>query len=272
MMNFWKTIQNSIYSPKFYSIVLTKSFKNSLGYFLLLALILTVINLLTLIQPLFIEVPATVQNFAQSVINCYPKDLEIKITNGQVSINAEEPYFLKSCEGQNLGVIDTKISFSTSKFDEYKVPAWVTKDSIVYKKSNVETSTYSLSRMKDFTLNQQVINSYYKMFSPYLKFVGPILLLLSFIGIFLIFDFRLIYLLLLASIIWLLGKIFKQTLGYGQAYKVGLHAITLGLIVELIVGLTNRWTHLYGFPFMVSILTLGVITVNLFLPKRGSES
>ncbi len=272
-MKFFKTIQNSIYSPQYYAVVLTKSFKSSLGYFLLLVLLLTVTNFLTVIKPLLIETPAVVQNLATDVINCYPQDLEVKIISGQVTTNVEEPYFIADCKGgAYLAVIDTQTPYSADKFQAFRVPAWITKDSVVYKKSDVETTTYSLTQIKDFKLNQQLLNSYYGIISPYVKFIGPILLMFSFVGLYLLFGFRLVYLLLLSSIIWLLGKIFKQNLGYGQAYKVGLHAITLGLIVESIVSLTNRWTGASGFPFMVSFLTLGVVSVNLFLSKKGQNS
>lgn len=269
-MNFFKTIQDSIYSQKFYSTLLKKSFKQSVRYFLLLVLLLTVIRTIFLINPLLIEAPKQLQKFAQDTINCFPKDLEVRISNGQAGINAKEPYFIASCEdsnSQNIAVIDTK-TFSTEKFNEYKVAAWITKDSVVYKKNNLETNTYSLAQIRDFTLNKEVINSFYKTLSPYLKFVGPILLLFSFLGLYLAYDLRLIQLLLLASLIWVLGKLFKRVLTYSQSYKLGLHAITLGLIVDLVISLTSRWTNFYGFPFMVSILTLGVVTINLFLPKK----
>ncbi|MBI2018321.1 DUF1189 family protein [Candidatus Daviesbacteria bacterium] len=272
-MNFLKTVINSIYSPEFYSIVLTKSFKKNLSYFFLLILLLTITRLITLISPLFFETAQALQTFATDIIDCYPKDLKVKITKGQVTINAEEPYFISSCEGdksQNLVVIDTKTPYSSTKFDEYQVAAWITKDSIVYKKSDVESRTYSLAQIKDFKLNQEVLNSFYQKFSPYLKFVGPMLLLLSFIGLYLAYILRLIHLLLLASLIWLLSKIFRRTLGFGQSYKVSLYAITLGLIVDLVVSLTSRYTYFHGFPFMVSILTLGVVIVNSFLPKKTS--
>ncbi len=268
-MNFLKTILDSIYSPKFYSDVTKKSFKSSFGYFFLLILLLTAFHLITLISPLLIEAPVQLQGFVQDTINCFPKDLEVKITNGQVNINAEEPYFISACKGgAYLAVIDTKTPFFSDKFDQYKVAAWVTKDSVIYKKDNVESRTYSLAKIKDFKLNKEVLNSYQKMLEPYLKFIGPILLLLSFIGIYLAYSFRLLQLLLLASLIWLLGKIFKHTFSFGQSYKISLYAVTLGLIVDLVVSLTSRWTYFHGFPFMFSILTLAVVTVNLLLPKK----
>ncbi|TSC87580.1 MAG: Uncharacterized protein G01um10147_558 [Microgenomates group bacterium Gr01-1014_7] len=262
-MQFFKTIRLAIYSPQFYSGIFKKSFKQSLGYFLLLTLLLTAIHLITLINPLLIEAPKSLQKIVQQVVNCYPKDLEIKITGGHTISNQQEPYFISNCDPsageQKLVVIDTKNSFSAQKFNEYKVEAWVTKDSIFYKKNNLETSSYNLVQIKDFKLNQETLKSYSNMITPWLKFVGPVLLLLAFGGIYLTYIFRLIYLALLAILIWGLSKLFKQTLTYGSSYKTGLYAITLGLVIELI----------YGFPFMVTIITLGVVWINLLWPKRA---
>lgn len=271
-MNFFKTIQNSIYSPKFYSTIPNKSFKQSVIYFLLLILLLTTIRLITSAGPLLFEAPRAMRDFAANIINCYPKDLEIKITSGKVGINSQEPYFIPYCEqpdnNKNFAVIDTQNQFSQTKFDEYKVVVWITKTSVVYKENKFETKSYSLTQIKDFKLDEEVLNSFYDKLSPYLKFVGPALLLLSLIGIYLSYNFRLVYLLSIALIVWLAGKIFKKNLNYWQSYKIGLHAITMGLIVELITLLTYRWTHYDGFPFMVTILTLSAVVLNLFLPEK----
>lgn len=272
-MNFLKDIIQSIYAPDFYSDLPQKTFMRSIGYFLLLILLITIIQSAALIGPLIIDTPVKLQGFIQDTIRCFPEDLEIKIANGQVSVNKPEPYFVSSCGGfeekdMQLLVIDTKTPFSSEKFDQYKVGAWITKDTVFYKQNNYETRSYSLNQIKEYKLNQSVLNSYANIVSPWLKFVGPVLLLFAFIGIYLAYDFRLIHILILAVLIWILGKAFKKTLTYTQSYKVGLHAITLGLIVELIISLTNRWTNINGFPFMFSILTLGVVIVNLFIKRK----
>ena len=82
------------------------------------------------------------------------------------------------------------------------------------------------------------------------------------------YDFRLFYLLLFAVIILLLAKVFKWTLTYGQSYKVGLHAMTLGLLVEVVLNFTKSWIHFSGFSFMFSLITIAVIIINLFPSKR----
>lgn len=276
-MNFLKTIQNSIYSPQFYSQVLKKSFKQGISYFLLLILLLTTIRLITLIPTFMFEAPRAIRDFAASIINCYPKELEISITNGKISTNAQEPYIIPPCEGlyntldntKDVLVIDTKNPFSLAKFEEYKTVVWITETSVVYKKNDFETRSYSFSQIKDFKLNEKLLNSLYDQFSPYLKFVGPLLLLLALIGIILSYNFRLVYLLFIALIVWLASKILKKELSYKQSYIAGLYAITLGLLVELIINLTHKWTHFYGFPFMITVITLGVVWINLFWPKRN---
>ncbi len=270
-MNFLKTVGNSIHSPEFYSKVTKQSFKQSFVYFLLLALILTLLRTITAIVPLFNEAPKALQNFAAEIKDCYPKDLEINVINGQASSSAKEPVFISCKDAKPLLVIDTQTPYSSNKFDEYKTDVWITKDTIFYKKSDLETRSYSLSKLENFKLNKEVLNNYYDKFLPYLKFVGPLLLFLAFLGNFLMYDARLIYLLFAALLIFLLTKSFKQNLSYGSAYKVGLHAITLGLIVELVLNLTYRWTHISGFPFMVTVLILAVVFVNLIQPKKDKS-
>ncbi len=229
--------------------------------------------MVVLAKPLFIDAPQALKNVSESLINCLPADLEIKIKNGEASVNKEEPYLIPPCkEGWDNSsvVIDTKTPYSPAKFEEYKAAAWVTKDAIVYKRNNVETRTYSLKEVKDFTLTKKVTESFYSQFIPYLKFVGPALFLLAFVGIYLLYAFRLIHLAFLALLIFLLGKVFNHTLSYSSSYKIGLYAITLGLIVDLALKLTSVWTNFYGFPFMVTILTLAVVFVNLIQPKKSS--
>ncbi len=269
-MNLLKTIGNSLYSPEFYAAVVKKSFKQSIIYFLLLILILSSIKVISLLNPLLFIVPNQLQGFATDIINCYPNDLEVNIANGQIYINAPEPYFISDCKNpansQKIAVIDTKTPVSNSQFDQYKAAAWVTKDSVIYKDSKYETKTYSFAQIKNYKLNKTVLNSYKNTITPYFKFVGPVLLLISFIGIYLSYAFRLIQLLIIAALILVSGKIFKQNISFGQSYKIGLYAITLGLVVDLIVSLTSIWTGFYGFPFMVTILTLAVVLVNIILP------
>lgn len=276
-MNFLKTIQNSIYSIQFYKTIPQKSLWQSVKYFTSLILLLTIISILTLFQSLVIETPKIIRDYIQKTINCFPDDLEIKISAGEVSTNVEEPYFIADCDplsdvgGMKIAVVDTKTPFAQAKFEEYNTFVWVTKDSVSIKDKDYQTRIYSLKGAQNFTLTKQSIDSFYNKFSPYLKWVGPALLVLTFLGIYIVYLLRLIQLLITSALIWLLGKIFKHELNYSSAYKIGIFAATLGLILDTLVGFASQWTKFYGFPFMFTVITLGVVIINVFLPKRPSS-
>lgn len=273
-MNFFQTIKNSIYSPDFYKSIPKKPFKESFLYFLLLALILTTIHVLTFAGSLLINTSKAIQQLASETISCYPQDLEIRITNGVASSSAKEPYTIPPCEAlasyeKNI-VIDTTIPFSQEKFDEYNAAIWLSKTELVYRESKLETRSYSLSQIKDFTLNKQIIDSFYKKFTPIISFIGPMLVVLSFIGIYLSYILRLIYLIFFAVLVWVLSKLFKSVLSYGQAYKISLYATTLWLVLGIIIEIISRWTNIPNFPFMGTLVSLGVVIVNLFSSKQKS--
>lgn len=272
-MNFFKTIHSSIYSPSFYRTIPQKPFAQAVKYYLFLALLLTIITIVFPFQNLVIETPKVLRNLIEDTINCYPKDLEIKISKGLISTNVKEPYFLTNCgSNANFAVIDTKTAFSQEKFKEYNTKVWLTKNSIVVKDDDYQTRLFSLIQVDNFSLNKESLTSLHKQFAPYLNFVGPILLFLALVGISILYLFRLIQLLLTASLIWLLGKLFKHKLNFSSSYKLGLFAATLGLIVDLIVNATSKYTAFYGFPFMFTAITLGVVVVNLFLPAKKASS
>lgn len=278
MKNFFQTIKNSIYSPEFYSQIPQKSFKNAFSYFFLLILSLTLIRTIFLIDPLVNKAPQQFKNGIEQLINCYPNDLEIEVSQGgQASSSAKQPYFV-SCEGTKQAsesailVVDTKTPYSKDQFDKYKAVAWLNKDSLIIKSTDVEIKTYDLSKVKNFKLNKTVIDSTYSSASKYFVYIGPVLVLLSFLLIYSGYVLNLVYLLLLSLILLLLSSILKRDFSYPQIYKIGIYAITLPFIVEFVVALLKPWTYFAGFPFMFSLIILGVIAINFNIFNNPQES
>lgn len=273
-MNFLKKVVSSFYCPPFYQEVIKQSFWRALGYYLLLTLILTLIGLASLFQTIGQQVPLTIQSFSKQAIDFYPSELVININNGQVSTNVEEPYFvslpatdIKIDQPNNLVVIDTKTPFSSTQFNQYKTLAWLTKDGLFYLNSNKgEIRGMDLSKVNEFKVDKNLVQDLANKFTPWLKFLGPLLLFFAGLGIYLSFSFRLIYLLILSLIVWVVLIVIKRRLGYKQLYKMGLYALTPALILDQIIGLTRNFTNLYGFPFMFTIISLAVIFFNL--PKK----
>lgn len=272
-MRFFQTIKNSIYAPSFYQQIPSRSFKGSLGYFLLLILFLTIISTITLLPTMLFEVPAILQQFLNDAVACFPDELKLSINRGKVTTNVAEPYFVPFCLGEqtsqdynNLLVIDTQTPFSSSQFNQYQTVAWLTKDTLVYKERDYKIQIFDLSQIPEFKLDRATINSLAQKISPWLKFVGPALLLVILLGLYIMYIFRLMYALFLALVIFLSAKVFKKTLTYKASYKISLYAMTLPLLVELAVHSTSKWTNFDGFPFMFTAVTLGVVFFNYLKP------
>ena len=212
--------------------------------------------------------------------NFYPNELEIKIDKGQVSTNVNEPYFINTPGSidsidnmDRLIVIDTKTPFSASKFNEYKTAVWLNKDTVFYRGDrSSEVKAYDLSKIDNFTIDKDVINSLAEKIRPWIKFVAPLLSIAIFIGVYISYDFRLLYLLFLALIILLLSRILKKNLTYVNSYKLGLYGMTLGLIIETLQSLTSGFVHFQGFPFMFTLISLAVIYINYFKTNTPQET
>lgn len=271
-MSFFKNILSSIYSPVFYSTIPQMPFGSALRYFLSLILLLVFIQSIVFI-PSALDIKSQVATWIDLAFTLYPDELVIKIRNGQVTTNVTEPYFIRLPAGkldgfENLVVIDTATPFSVSQFNQYRTFVWLTRDSIFLKGDKPEIRTFDLSQVKDSTINKATLNFYRDKFSPWLKFIIPIIIVGGVLLFFLSYTFRLLYLLLLSLLILVLAKVLKSGLNLGQAYKVGLYGMTLALLVEAFLFLTNRWLHFTGFPFMFTLITLLVIGVNLFGARR----
>lgn len=285
-MDFFKTIPDAIYSPAFYASAVKKPFSSALKYFLLLILLLSIIQAVGKGKFFFGSLPQTIGNFVQSVQDVYPPDLVIEIKNGQASVNQPEPYFLpipdsarkifKQSGVNNIIVIDTVTPFSIAQFEEYKTVIWLMKDKIatIENEGKGEVKLSDLSQVQqDITLNRAMVDNLFSKLSPYIdtiiKIGGPVLFVL-FIGVLFIGQaFNLLYLLLFAVVIYIIGKIVKSPLTYGEAYVAGMYAITLALIVGAVFSVLSGFLPMHMPRYLFSALTAIVVVVNLIAVKKA---
>lgn len=274
-MKFLQTIKNSIYSPEFYSKISKTSFWSALGYFLLLSLILTSLRSINPIKTFLNNGQKAVYETINKASNFYPQNLTINIKNGIVTSNVKEPYFITFKQEKsskdirdlvNLLVIDTKTNFSAKQFNNYEALAWLGKDSIFIKTNNNQTRAIDLSQITSLTIDHNLIQSILLKFAPIFKLISPFVITFIFLGIYLLYSARLVYFLFLALLVLVLAKLFKKELTYSNAYKMAIYGSTLGLLVSLLIELTNT----KGFPFMFSFISLGVISVNFLFNTKST--
>lgn len=271
-MGFFQTIKSSIFNPEFYAGIKNQSLARSLKYFFSIILILTAVNTLILSYELTIKVPGEVRNFISQSVNSFPPDLEVNIDEGQVTTNAAEPFFVPFPEGNsevrgenlnNILVIDTKTPYSATQFNQYKTLLWLTRDSLFYQNREFDQRSIDLSKVDNLKINRAFIENLVGKINPWLNWIGPFLILAVFVGLFLGFTFKLVYFLFLAILIYFISSIFKWGLNYSASYKTAIYASTLSLFVDLILFNTGIYTGFYGFPFLFTLTSLCIATINL---------
>jgi hypothetical protein len=268
-MGFLKTIRNSIYSPDFYASIPQKKLGSAIGYFFLLILFAAIAQSISPVWSFLTVGQTEVKKFVNTVKNIYPSELVIKIQKGKVSTNVQEPYFIPLPENKNmiaednfnLVVIDTKTPFSVNQFNQYRAFAWITEDS-VFTKSDNQIKANDLSKASNITIDKTLVSSLINRFSPWINLITPLAITGISLGLYLFHSLRLVYLFFLAALIWILTKFLKKPLSYGNSYKTGLYAMTLGLFAEVFLG----FFKFAGFTFMFTLISLAIVLMNK-LPK-----
>ena len=269
-MKFFQKIRDSIYNPAFYKNLPKTKLESALSYFFILIVVLSFIQTVLLAFPVFTFVVGLQKTELPKLVQSFPANLQVKITNGIVTTNAKEPYFIStppsdntSMPYKNILVIDTKDPYSSKEFTNFDTMALLTKDSIFYKQDQSGViRSYPLSHAKNLIIDRQHLTQVLNKYSPLLKFTIPVILVIIFLFLTLTYLIRFIYLFFLALIIFVFSKLIKPDLTYNESYLVGLHTLTLGLLAEVLINITYPLIHFHGIPFMVTIISVVIYLVN----------
>lgn len=149
----------------------------------------------------------------------------ITVSEGQVSIDREEPYFIRDPKsGETIAVIDTTGQFES--LGEAGTYVLVTKTQVMVRKSTRETRTFDLSGIRHFRLGPDVIYRWLAVAAKWLIIaLFPILVFGSFV-------YRIVQALIYGLIGILFGKITKAFLDYRSLIRLSIVAVTPAIIVD----------------------------------------
>ncbi len=274
-MNFLRRIYQSVYSPEFYRELLARplsfSFKYYYGLAVLVALVMGVF--------LTLSMAPAILNFARNILpgsaRYYPEELVITIKDGKASANVLQPYAIKTpaelgipSSTANLLVIDTEHPFTLEEFYSYKTAALLTKNDLIYIDREGQISITPISRFPNTVINRSLVENWIGKASRFISWLFPLVGVFIFVGYMAYASLLLIYLLIAALLIFLIGRIKKVAFGYKKAYQIGLHAITLSFILEALMGFIPRLNpHI---PFQFTLLLLVITLINISAEETGT--
>jgi hypothetical protein len=280
--DFSNTFRQSIYSPPFYAVAVQQKTGQALGFFMKLAVVLTLISLVGAgsFWLGMVQFERNLPDLVTKLSNNFPVELTITIKGGQASTNVTEPYFIpnddintQDSKLKHWVVIDTKTPYSSEQFKQYSSFAWLTKDTLFYYGNYSESSDSSgntssslgeirampLSDVSDMTIDRAKVHGWLAMFEPWVRVLTPVFALFVVGLVYVAVLFNLVYLFILACLVWVVGKCFKKNFNYGASYRVGLYAASLPFLLS---GLANA-CRVHVPPFSVTILALIIVVANL---------
>ena len=249
LMKIFKEIKQNIYDRSYYKDVPNETFGRSLKYIIKLSLVAGLVSLI-IFAIVSRNLPSLVRTEVTKLVNQYPEELVVNITDGEVSTNQEEPYKIPiandtkefmsttSADGEyaNVIVIDTKNEFSLTNLKEYATFAMLTKGELVVRDMDTgEIRIFPLNEVKELEITKPWL---LENTSKVLKALPVIIIvLIPFIYLaFSLFFFvgTMIANLFFALLIWLISRIKKLGLTYKKSYQLGLHASTVYVAINII--------------------------------------
>lgn len=272
LSTFWTTFQRSLLDFGYYKDVAKASFWFSYKYILLLLICLSVIRsaqLGFLYTTARNKIPSYIATGKRELINVYPKELELRISNGRLYTNVSEPYIIEipkvfgEVQDRHLIVIDT--SASPTAYKSYNTYVLATRDVVVYpnrqRNGGAETTQmYFFSDLKrsmymDYSGYVKIINQLNPIIAKLPKLIDIVvtvcIFLLPFLGGLLWTSSVLFGLLFLTIFTWIIGKIVGSQYGYKALFRLGIHASTWPILFSFLLDITNQKVdYLYNIIFI----------------------
>jgi len=279
---FWYILKRSLLDPLYYKELLSTSFGFSYKYLWTLLTFLVVASLIPLIG-LYIsnrpQIPESLRGIRSTLISLYPDELELRISNGKLYTNVDEPYEIPvpsewgDLGKQNLAVIDTQAT--VEDYPDTDAFVLATRNAIVYpdRGSNNESLTTRVFYFREITrsvyVDKDLYNRIFIQLDPYIE-KAPMLidwvvligaLTLPFLGGLVWSTGVLLGLLFNSFFIFIIARILKFQFTYGQMYRLGMHGITWSLLTQVLLTITKQ--EIPHASSVVFFMWMGVVFMSL---------
>ncbi len=156
------------------------------------------------------------------IINQLP---DIRIKNGRVEVDQNEPYLIKN-NGKTVAIIDTTGSMNYIADDQ--VMALLTENKLILRRGENQFNTLDLSQISEFHLNKQIANQWIQMTKQSLAPISyGIFLLLS-------YTFAVLLILLIAVVGLILSTAMHSSLKFSGLLRIAATAATPSIILMTI--------------------------------------
>lgn len=271
---FFYIFTKSLSSLDYYKEMLKTPFSFSIKYLFMLALLASIVVAGVTSIKVFPELKKDAKDFLVVVKNIYPQGFEITVENGGWSINRPEPFAIplpmpgktEQVSGVNLIVFNKEGTIEEAE----NTMILVNKTNILFKNDN-KFEVYALKNLNlpNGKFTQQNFDGVVSKFSGAIKYLPYVVIVFMFIGTLFYYSVaKVVHLLFIGLILWLFAAVARAKRPYLEVFRIGLHTITLPIILDVLVSLTNIRVPLPGWFAIINVL-FGVLVLNSLIKVKA---
>jgi hypothetical protein len=239
----------SFFSRNFYRDVGLNWNGTGLAYLLLLLIICSIPD----VVKIHLEVNNFIKSNAPAIIYQIPS---INIIKGEASTAVAEPYKIINPDNKKvIAIVDT--TGQTTSLEGTDASVLLTKTDLIFKHSDVETRTFNLKKVDNFSIDLKKIVIWLGMFNNYFA-----ILLFPFLvtGVFI---YRIVQLLIYGAIGLLFAKLCKADMTYKTLFRLSVMAVTPAIIVNTIFQTAGIKFPMYGLVFFLIAMIYLFVAVKI---------
>lgn len=280
---FIQAFQRSVTDFSYYRELLKSDFWFSIKYILVLTFFTILLQtVMFAVQAAFLlpQLPSGVDYLEKRLLESYPKELVVTIQDGTLSTNQKNPYHVEVPEMQELGDYQHFITFNTdakiSDFEKANSFILVTEKAIVLPDdpTGQQFTSYQVMSLndipEDIVINKKVYESSIGQLGPVFDMIPKVAPFILLIGIILIPLFgmlfstgwNLMFLLLLTVVVWMVSMAFRLKLGYWKLYQLGIHGLTLPMLLTMLLSSLNVYMPLVFTSAFLLFMVLVLSTLS----------
>lgn len=279
---FWYILRRSLLDPLYYKELLSVSFGFSYKYIWMLLTCLVVVGLIPIAGSYISyrsQIPSKLQEIKTTVLSLYPNELELRISNGKLYTNVDEPYAIPIPKSwgdmgkESLLVIDT--SATVEDYPDTNAFMLATRNALVYpdRGSNAESYSTRVFYFREIPRSIYMDKDRYEtilyQLDPYIQkapliidwVVAIIVIIAPWFGGLMWSVVVLIGLIFNTFFLYLTARILRLSYSYGQLYRLAMHGVTWSLLTQLLLTITKQ-----EIPYASSVvffLWMGVVFLSL---------
>jgi len=203
-----------------------------------------------------------VNNDVPTVVEQVP---EITITDGQVSIEEPEPYYIKDPDSGDVIIAIVDTTGTIKSLEDPNTICLLAKTNIMWRQGEFETRTIDLSEVKNFVLDSERISGWLHTARKFLVMaIYPFALLGSYL-------YRIVQALIYAAIGLLFALWCKVTLSYATLLRLAVVAVTPSVLVKTILGIAGAHLPYAGLIYLVAALAYLFFGVHATAQTTGPQ-